>query len=111
MPKIVNLREHPQPPYLYCGPYLGAKKPFRGTPLDEPDSIERLPVLRKWIFDQIKANNTELLDCLKMLADDAMTLACWCVSLDGEAIFTEPEKCRAQVLLKAARYLKSLPST
>ena len=113
--RIVNLKHKPEPPWLYCGRYMGGKQPREASPLGNPFKVrdhgrDALPLFRRWLHEQIKAGNPRIMFLLREAITPETTLACWCVTLEGEAIFTHPEVCHCQIVWRAWRYLQGQTS-
>lgn len=94
---------------LYVGRQMGRRP---GSPLGNPfKPAAGEPVgtclgrYRAWLFSHIRNRDTAVLAALAAVTDDAV-LGCWCTSLTGEAVFAEPEVCHAQVVAKAARWVR-----
>lgn len=112
--RIVNLRHGPPAPYVYCGRRMGGRKPVEASPLGNPfrlagqspaDVKRCLEQYRAWLWAKVKANDPHVMALMNLITDES-TLACYCVSLEGDAIFTEPERCHTQVIAKCWRYLR-----
>lgn len=54
---------------------------------------------------QLRENATQVMALLNRI-DESSVLACYCCDLEGEAIFTEAERCHCQLIWKAHRFLK-----
>lgn len=106
--RIVDLHTHTGP-----ATYVGRRMSRRtGSPLGNPFKVRRgdppgtcLAKYRAWLADRIRAREPAVMAALSDL-DENSVIACWCVTLDGEAVFTSPEVCHAQVIAKAVRYLR-----
>ena len=112
--KIVNLKNKPEPPWIYCGRRMGGKNPVEASPLGNPFKLAGkspaqiaacLAEYRQWLFAKIKDNDKQIMALMRHIDDDSV-LACYCCDKSGQAIFTEPERCHCQVIVKAHRYLK-----
>lgn len=125
--KIVNLNSKPPTPWIYVGRYMGYQNKgvngdaifLKASPLGNPfklqcrDPEEVRTVLeqyRAWLYGEIQAGNKSVLSLLKAIDEDT-TLACWCCEMEGEEIFDEPLVCHAQLIFRAARWLKSTSET
>lgn len=113
--KIINLNSNPTCPYVYVGRKMIGKQPREQSPLGnpfklkgrKPDDVRRvLAEYRGWLWEKIKANDRQVMALLNSLTDESV-LACYCVDLEGEAIFTEAERCHAQMVAKAWRHLQA----
>jgi hypothetical protein len=111
--QIIDLRRwsgpYPCPiPHVYCGRRMGGKRARDGSPLanrfKRGEHADPIGAYRKWLFAHIAAGTPSVMRALAEIAEDT-TLACWCVNLEGEAIFSTPEVCHCQVIAKAARWL------
>ena len=105
--KIVDLHTH-KGPHVYCGRRMPGRD---GSPLGNPfkpikrfDAGACLAAYRKWLNDKIAAGDGLVMSALAAITEDSV-LACWCVELEGEEIFTAAEVCHCQIICKAVRYL------
>ncbi len=112
MQRIVDCRNNPEPPFVYAGRYFGGKEPMEGSPVGNPypinslnDRVKVLKLYRSWLFEMLNTGNRQVFDFLMAITPDT-TLGCWCVTMEGGAIYTEPEVCHCQILFKAAKWLK-----
>lgn len=116
MQHIVNINRKPPTPYVYVGRAMPSAKerealpasplgnPFRLGGKRSPDEIARvLKEYRQWLFAKIKAEDESVMLLLRKIGEDT-TLACWCVEMEGEEIYTGAERCHAQVIMKAWRW-------
>lgn len=111
MQRIVDLRKKPKAPYIYCGrgmPYSPVG-PVAASPLQNPFWVgkhgnDAIPLFRKRLFELIKAKDRSVMALMSAIGRDT-TLACWCTTIAGEAIYADHEVCHCQVIFKANRYL------
>lgn len=61
-----------------------------------PSREEAVACYRRWLWDRIKAQDTEVLAALRSL-QEGDRVGCWCL----------PEACHAEVIVAAARWLRS----
>lgn len=113
---IIDLHGKPPAPYLYVGRFMGGKNPLEASPLGNPFKVKQhgancLRLYRRWLFEQIEAGNPQIMFLLTQAITDETVLACWCCDKEGEAIFTEPEICHAQIIAKAWRHLREKANT
>lgn len=120
MQRILNLRLNPPTPFIYCGRWMPAMAHYGlpempASPLGNPwkltgrgmkEVAEVLAKYRRWLFDQIRDDNQQVMSLMREICPDT-ALACWCVDLVGEQIYSEPERCHCQVIFKAARWMKA----
>jgi hypothetical protein len=94
---------------------MGGKNPIEASPLGNPfklankspEEIARcLDEYRSWLTERIRTNDAQIMALLREITAET-TLACYCVSLSGEAIFDEPERCHAQIIWKSWMRLKA----
>ncbi len=93
----------------YCG---RATAGWSGGPLQNPFVIGRdgsreevIQLFRKWLWDQLKDGNEEMLAALGRLREDSV-LGCWCTDSDN-AMAEGPLVCHCQVIARCWRYLKT----
>lgn len=112
--KIVNIKNNPEPPWIYCGRRMGGKLPREASPLGNPfklrgrkpaDVARCLADYREWLWGKIQAGDPQVMALLNFI-DESSVLGCYCVDLSGGAIFTSPEQCHAQLVWKAWLWLK-----
>ena len=85
---------------------MGGKNPIAASPLGNPfkvadkspEEIARcLADYRAWLTERIRTNDRQIMALLREMTADS-TLACYCVSLEGEAVFSKPMRCHAQII-------------
>ena len=90
------------------GIYIGRTMPgLKGSPLANPFKIGRdgtreevIQKYRRWLWEQIKAGNAEVIAELKRIGLSKADVVCWCA----------PLPCHGEVVLKAARWVvENLP--
>src|SRR4051794_9960081 len=101
--RIIDLHHHREPPpgTIYCGramPYRTVPEiAHAGAPLANPFTARKhgaraLPLFREHLNRLIERRDGAVLAALAAITE-ASALACWCVDLEGEAIFPAPETC------------------
>lgn len=114
MPSIINIKTA-QPPYVYAGKFLPLMKPSKGVEAHYTayeGKKDNTKMLREYLWAGIKNRDEEVVDALLQI-EPHWIIGCWCLNAEGEEVYTAPEICHAQVILKATRYLrwtKGLPS-
>lgn len=110
--RIVDLHNY-RGSFLYCGRGIYFHRTLEAvrvnSPLRNPYSVKRhgalaLPMFQANLFWQIERQVPAIMEALASITADSI-LGCWCVNLEGEAIFTEPETCHCQLIWKAWRWL------
>jgi hypothetical protein len=79
------------------GTYVGRPSPL-GNPFRLSEDSDRNTAVRKyrvWIWGQIQARNSTVLEALAALNEDSI-LGCWC----------KPLECHADIIIKAWRWCK-----
>jgi hypothetical protein len=111
--RIVNLKHKPAAPYIYCGRFMPHSPvgKLNGSPLRNPFWVgkygaDAIPLFRKHLFELVQNEEPSVM-ALMLEIDEQTTLACWCVDLEGNAIFEEPEQCHCQVIWKCWNWLKT----
>jgi hypothetical protein len=106
--EVVNKHKHaPTPSDVYIGRPSVLGNPFthikdRHTLAEHvcgtrEESIERY---RRWLLEQIRSGDADVLDALHALNDDSI-LVCWC----------KPEACHGDVIVRAVEWLRRLKHT
>lgn len=94
---------------------MGSSQPREASPLGNPfkltgrkpaDVARCIAEYRAWLWDKIRTRDRQVMALFDFITEDSV-LGCYCVNLEGEAIFTEPERCHAQVVAKCWRYLQA----
>lgn len=109
--RIVDLRKKPACPYVYAGCFMkfspmGRMQAsiYRNNFSKKQYGDQAIAMFRRDLWARLQDESTGIRAAILAIQAD-WTLACWCVDLEGEAIFTEPEVCHCQVIFKAARFL------
>lgn len=106
--RIVDLHQF-KGPVLYCGRDMPGKR-LLGSLLSNPYKVGKHPDplggFRKHLWFFIRQRDERLMRKMRQITEDSI-LGCWCVDLEGDAIFTEPERCHTQIIWKAWKWLKA----
>lgn len=62
-------------------------------------------MFRHYLHRDIERGVKTIVEAMRAITEDSI-LGCWCVDLEGETIFTEPERCHCQLIAKAWRWMK-----
>jgi hypothetical protein len=109
MQTIVNVKKA-SPPYIAASrfaPLIAKSMPgLVGYPPIYIGNKDNIPLLRNFLWDEIQKGNPEVIEPLLQVADD-WVIGCWCVDMQGQEIYTSKDVCMAQVIFKAAKFLRN----
>lgn len=106
--RIIDLHSYKGPAafVVYCGRDMPNR---RASPLANPftpaqHGVQALPMYRQWLGAKMAAKDSAVMDALYGIDDDSI-LACWCINLEEDLVFTATEVCHCQLIAKAWRWL------
>ncbi len=107
--RIVNLHNY-RGEAIYCGRPMPGRK---GSPLRNKHKLttvtsvaECLEKYRRDLDDAFNRYDVDIILAMKNITAESV-LACWCVDLEGDAIFTAPERCHCQVIWKVWKRMQA----